>query len=254
MTVALWIVPALPLAGFLLCLLLGTRLGKGFVSAAGVGSIGIATLAAWSRLLPYFRDGGGAVVERIAPWITAGNFSVDVSFRLDPLSALMVSFVTFVGFLIHLYSVGYMKHDETDAGYARYFAYMNLFMFSMLTLVLADNFVLMFVGWEGVGLCSYLLIGYYIDRKEAGDAAKKAFITNRVGDWGFVLGIMLTFFMTGSVSFFANPAAGETARTALSFFKTAPVDPFTAGAIFDGGATSIAVLLFIVAEGNIAKL
>ena len=106
-------------------------------------------------------------------------------------------------FLIHLFAVGYMHGDK---GFYRFFAYLNLFMFAMLTLVLADNFLLMFVGWEGVGLCSYLLIGYYIDRKEAGDAAKKAFITNRVGDWGFVLGIMLIFTVTGSISFFDKPA------------------------------------------------
>jgi NADH-quinone oxidoreductase subunit L len=112
----------------------------------------------------------------------------------------------------------------------------------------------MFVGWEGVGLCSYLLIGYYFDKKEAGDAAKKAFITNRIGDWGFVLGIMLTFFITGSVSFFANPAAGEAAQTALSYFKTQGVEPFTFGAIFAGGATSIAVLLFIGAAGKSAQI
>src|SRR5438046_9013601 len=134
MTVALWIVPALPLAGFLLCLLLGTRLGKGFVSAAGVGSIGIATLAAWSRLLPYFRDGGGAVVDRIAPWITAGNFSVDVSFRLDPLSALLVSFVTLVGFLIHPSSIRSMNNYETAAGYATYFACLNQTRITLLHL------------------------------------------------------------------------------------------------------------------------
>ena len=135
---------------------------------------------------------------------------------MDRLSGTYALFITFVGFLIHLFAVGYM-HGE--AGFYRFFAFLNLFMFAMLTLVLADNFVLMFVGWEGVGLCSYLLIGYYFDKKEAGDAAKKAFITNRIGDWGFVLGIMLTFFVTGSVSFFANPAAGEVAHTAFSFFK-----------------------------------
>src|SRR5205814_542283 len=143
-------------------------------------------------------------------------------------------FVTFVGLLIHIFAVRYMHGDRSIY---RFFAYLNLFMFMMLTLVLADNLLLMFIGWEGVGLCSYLLIGYYIDRKEAGDAAKKAFITNRIGDWGFVLGIMLTFFVTGSVSFFTNPAAGAATQTALSFFKTQPVDPFTAGAIFAGGAT-----------------
>jgi NADH-quinone oxidoreductase subunit L len=140
-----------------------------------------------------------------------------------------------------------------EAGFYRFFAFLNLFMFAMLTLVLADNFVLMFVGWEGVGLCSYLLIGYYFDKDQAANAAKKAFITNRIGDWGFVLGIMLTFFITGSVSFFANPATGAT-QTALSYFKNYPVDPFTAGAILAGGATSIAVLLFIGAAGKSAQI
>src|SRR5438270_5523503 len=126
---------------------------------------------------------------------------------IDPISGVMILFVTGVGLLIHIFATGYMSGE---ASYYRFFAYLNLFMFMMLTLVLADNFLLMFVGWEGVGLCSYLLIGYYTDRKEAGDAAKKAFITNRVGDWGFVLGIMLTFFLTsslghGSISFFSTP-------------------------------------------------
>jgi NADH-quinone oxidoreductase subunit L len=119
MTVPLWVVPALPLAGFLLCLLLGRRLGKSFASAVGAGSVGLATVAAWSRLVPYLTGDGGTIVEKVAPWIAAGNFAVDISLRLDPLSALMVSFVTFVGFLIHVYSIGYMKHDETGAGYAR---------------------------------------------------------------------------------------------------------------------------------------
>src|SRR5204862_4383401 len=190
-------------------------------------------------------------MDHLLTWILVGSFRADFGLAMDRLSGIYALFVTFVALLIHIFAVGYM---HGDSGFYRFFAYLNLFMFAMLTLVLADNFLLMFVGWEGVGLCSYLLIGYYIDRKEAGDAAKKAFITNRVGDWGFVLGIMLTFFRTGSVSFFANPAAGETARTALSFFKTAPVDPFTAGAIFAGGATSIAVLLFIGAAGKSAQI
>ncbi len=131
---------------------------------------------------------------------------------MDRLSGTYALFVTFVGFLIHVFAVGYM-HD--DSGFYRFFAFLNLFMFAMLTLVLADNFLLMFVGWEGVGLCSYLLIGYYIDRKEAGDAAKKAFITNRVGDWGFVLGILLTFFLTGSVSFFGQAERAANHRCAV---------------------------------------
>ena len=201
MTIPLWVIPALPLAGFLLCGLLGTRLGKSFVSAVGVGSVGLATLAAYARLIPFFAGDHSPVVERLAPWISAGTFSVEFATRLDPLSALMTSFVTFVGFWIHVYSIGYMRHDETEAGYARYFAYLNLFMFSMLTLVLAQNFLLLFVGWEGVGLCSYLLIGHYYDRQYAADAGKKAFVVNRIGDFGFLLGMFGLFSLFGSLDF-----------------------------------------------------
>jgi NADH-quinone oxidoreductase subunit L len=211
MTLPLWLVPALPLAGFLACLLLGRKFGKGFTTAFGVGSVGLATLVAYSRLLPFFFGASASTaVERIGPWIAAGSFSADLSMRLDPLSALMTSFVTFVGFLIHVYSVGYMRHDETDAGYARYFGYLNLFMFAMLTLVLAQNFLLMFVGWEGVGLCSYLLIGYYYERTYAADAGKKAFVVNRIGDFGFLLGMFGIFSLFGSLDFdrvFSSAAA-----------------------------------------------
>src|SRR5713101_9711487 len=140
-----------------------------------------------------------------------GEWFVDIALSLDSLSALMVAFVTFVGFLIHVYSVGYMGHD---AGYGRYFAYLNLFMFSMLTLVLAANFLLMFVGWEGVGLCSYLLIGYDYHKKFAADAGKKAFVVNRIGDFGFILGIFGVFALFGTLDFgkvfsaaAANPSA-----------------------------------------------
>ena len=237
MTVALWIVPALPLAGFLLCLLFGRRLGKSFVSAVGPGSVGLATLAAWSRLVPYLAGDGKPVVERVAPWIAAGNFSVDLSLRLDPLSALMVSFVTFVGFLIHVYSIGYMKHDETDAGYARYFAYLNLFLFAMLVLVLANNFLLMFVGWEGVGLCSYLLIGYYYEREYAADAGKKAFIVNRIGDFGFLLGMFGVFSLFGTLDF-------------DSVFTSAAADPGR----YAPGLTAVCLLLFVGAMGKSAQV
>src|SRR5262252_4483809 len=123
---SLWIVCALPPAGFAACGLLGTRLGKGFTTAAGVGSVALATLAAFSRLIPFVSGDHAPIVELVSPWFTAGGFSVDIAYRLDALSAVMLSFVTFVGFLIHVYSVGYM-HGETDAGYARYFAYLNLF-------------------------------------------------------------------------------------------------------------------------------
>ena len=236
MTVPLWIVPALPLAGFLLCLLLGRRLGKSFVSAVGAGSVGLATIAAGARLFPYLTGDGKPIVEKVAPWIAAGSFSVDVSLRLDPLSGLMVSFVTFVGFLIHVYSIGYMRHDETDAGYARYFAYLNLFLFAMLVLVLANNFLLLFVGWEGVGLCSYLLIGYYYEREYAADAGKKAFIVNRIGDFGFLLGIFGVFSLFGTLDF-------------DSVFSSAAADPGR----FAPGLTAVCLLLFVGAMGKSAQ-
>jgi NADH-quinone oxidoreductase subunit L len=243
-----------PLAGAAINWFLGRRVrDERFVGVVACGAVAISTLVAfYLALMP-----GGAlhsetpVLDHIWTWLQVGNFHADFALAMDRLSGTYALFITFVGFLIHVFAVGYMHKEE---GFYRFFAFLNLFMFAMLTLVLADNFVLMFVGWEGVGLCSYLLIGYYFDRKEAGDAAKKAFITNRIGDWGFVLGIMLTFFVTGSVSFFANPAAGEAAHTALSFFKTQPVESFTAGAIIAGGATSIAVLLFIGAAGKSAQI
>src|SRR6266540_4032189 len=209
-SIPLWLVPALPLAGFLVNGFLGKRLGKSFVSAVGVGAVGLATAAAYARLVPFFAGDHSAVVERIAPWFSAGGFSAEIAMRLDPLSALMTSFVTFVGFWIHVYSIGYMRHDESDAGYARYFAYLNLFMFSMLTLVLAQNFLLLFVGWEGVGLCSYLLIGYYYEREYAAAAGKKAFVVNRIGDFGFLLGIFGIFWLFQSLDFdrvFSSAAA-----------------------------------------------
>jgi NADH-quinone oxidoreductase subunit L len=237
MTPPLWIVPALPLAGFLLCLFLGRRLGKGFVTAVGPGSVGLATVAAYARLIPFVRTNHSPVVEKISDWITAGPFAVDLSLRLDPLSALMVSFVTFVGFLIHLYSVGYMSHDETDAGYARYFAYLNLFMFSMLVLVLGNNFLLMFVGWEGVGLCSYFLIGYYYDRQYAADAGRKAFVVNRIGDFGFLLGMFGVFHWFGTLDFSA-------------VFGAAAADPGR----FAPGMTLVCLCLFVGAIGKSAQV
>ena len=243
-----------PLAGTAINWFLGRRVrNETLIGVIACGSVAISTLVAFYLA---FNSHGALRTEEplfdhIWTWLRVGNFRADFALAMDRLSGTYALFVTFVGFLIHVFAVGYM-HGE--AGFYRFFAFLNLFMFSMLTLVLADNFVLMFVGWEGVGLCSYLLIGYYIEKKEAGDAAKKAFIVNRVGDWGFVLGIMLTFFVTGSVSFFANPAAGEAAQTALSYFKSQPVEPFAWGAIFAGGATSIAVLLFIGATGKSAQI
>ncbi|MEO7919229.1 MAG: NADH-quinone oxidoreductase subunit L, partial [Thermoanaerobaculia bacterium] len=159
---------------------------------------------AFSFLIPYVlgslheAEGLPPVVQTLYRWMAAGGFSVDVAFRLDALSALMLSFVTFVGTLIHLYSVGYMQEEE---GFGRFFAYLNLFMFSMLILVLGANLPMLFIGWEGVGLCSYLLIGYYYDKGFAAAAGKKAFVANRIGDLGMVLGIFGVFALFGTTDF-----------------------------------------------------
>jgi NADH-quinone oxidoreductase subunit L len=196
-------------------------------SVVGVGSVGIACLLAFGAIFDIglkALSAGESFVYTAYRWIPLGvnqavgefpgpvrEWVVDVAFRLDSLSALMLAFVTFVGFLIHVYSVGYMGHEE---GYGRYFAYLNLFMFAMLVLVLGANFLMLFVGWEGVGLCSYLLIGYYYEKKFAADAGKKAFVVNRIGDFGFILGIFAVFSLFGTLDFgqvfaaaAANPAA-----------------------------------------------
>jgi NADH-quinone oxidoreductase subunit L len=243
-----------PLAGAAINWFLGRRVrNEGFVAIVACGSVAISTIVAFYLA---FNSHGALrteepLLDHIWTWLRVATFHADFALAMDRLSGTYALFITFVGLLIHVFAVGYM-HGE--AGFYRFFAFLNLFMFAMLTLVLADNFVLMFVGWEGVGLCSYLLIGYYFDRKEAGDAAKKAFITNRIGDWGFVLGIMLIFFLSGSVSFFANPAAGEATQTALSYFKSQPVEAFNFGTIFAGTATSVALLLFIGATGKSAQI
>lgn len=240
----------------------GRRLrNEKFIGFVACASVGISTLVAFYLAL---KPGGALhlgepgvttpVLDHLWTWIQVGQFRADFGLAMDRLSGTYALFVTFIGFLIHLFAVGYMRKD---AGFYRFFAYLNLFMFAMLTLVLADNFLLMFVGWEGVGLCSYLLIGYYTDKQEAGDAAKKAFITNRVGDWGFVMGLMLIFAITsalgnGTISFFDNPATGVT--SVFNVIKALPIDPFTWKAIFAGGITSVAVLLFIGAAGKSAQI
>ena len=167
-------------------------------------------LAAFAAIFAWWGETHGheGVVATLWTWMPIGDeprpgsatkaLVVDVAFRLDALSALMLGFVTFVGSLIHVYSVGYMGHDP---GFGRYFSYLNLFMFSMLTLVLGANLPILFVGWEGVGLCSYLLIGYYWDKDFAADAGKKAFVVNRIGDFGFVLGIFGCFALFGTTDF-----------------------------------------------------
>src|SRR6188474_2858517 len=194
-----------PLAGAAINWFLGRRLrDEKLIAGIACLAVGISTIVAFYLA---FKSGGALrstepVRDHLWTWIQVGRFRADFGLAMDRLSGTYALFVTFVGFLIHLFAAGYMHKDE---GFYRFFAYLNLFMFAMLTLILADNFLLMFVGWEGVGLCSYLLIGFYLDKSEAAPAAKKAFIANRVGDWGFVLGIMLIFFMTGTISFFPKP-------------------------------------------------
>ena len=206
-----WLIPLLPGLGALVNGLWGSRFSKTLISAIACGSIGASLLLALVSFVSIFLvDGAAAVrVQELYTWIPGmsvpladganGSFEVAWAYRLDSLSMVMVLVVTGVGFLIHVYSIGYMSHDP---GYWRYFAYLNLFTFFMLNLVLAANFLLMFVGWEGVGLCSYLLIGFWFERKSAAAAGKKAFIVNRIGDAGFLLAVMLIFVNFGSLDFY----------------------------------------------------
>jgi len=236
-TLPLWLIPVIPLAGFAVNALLGTKLGKSFVSAVGVGAAGLATVVAYSRLIPFVSGSHATVIEPVTSWIAVGDLSIDIAFRLDPLSALMLSFVTFVAFLIHVYSIGYMRHEATDAGYARFFAYLNLFLFAMLTLVLAESFLLMFVGWEGVGLCSYLLVGYYFDKEYAAAAGRKAFVVNRIGDYGFLLGMFGIFAVFGSLNY-------------SEVFRKAAEQP----AQFSPALAAICLCLFVGAVGKSAQV
>ena len=244
-----------PLAGALVNWLVGRRLrNERFIGLVACGSVGISTIIAF--YLAFKSDGAlrstQPIMDHLWTWIQVGAFRADFGLAMDRLSGIYALFVTFVGLLIHVFATGYM---HGDSGYYRFFAYLNLFMFAMLTLVLGDNLLLMFVGWEGVGLCSYLLIGYYIDKEEAAPAAKKAFIANRVGDWGFVLGILLLFWLTShagaaSISFFDKPGV----TSALATVAAMPMDGFTWHAIFAGGITSVAILLFIGATGKSAQI
>src|SRR5213080_1327220 len=196
----LWLIPLLPFAGFLLNGLFGKRLGKGFVTAvallASLGAAVAGTIAVVQYHAAY--PSGERHVNLVYNWISSGSISADLAFQLDPLSVVMLMVVTWVGFLIHLYSVGYMAHED---GYGRYFAYLNLFLSEMLVLILGSSYLLMFVGWEGVGLCSYLLIGFYYDKDYAPPAGKKAFIVNRIGDFGFLVAMFLMFAYFDSVDF-----------------------------------------------------
>ena len=245
-----------PLLGAVINWLIGGRLKNELFS--GVVACGaIAVSAAVAFYLAFVGNGGALFIDRpildhIWTWVNVGGFRADFALGMDRLSGIYACFVTFVGLLIHIFATGYMHGDK---GFYRFFAYLNLFMFAMLTLVLADNYLLMFVGWEGVGLCSYLLIGYYIKRDEAREAAKKAFVMNRIGDWGVLMGIFLIFTLTGSISFFDKTVGGEQVTSVFTYVvNNMSADPFTWGAIVAGGLTSIGVLLFIGATGKSAQI
>src|SRR4026209_821067 len=213
--VMLFLIPLLPFLGFLVNAFLGRRLPKsvsGWVAClAIIGSFVVSVLSVISVV-----SGTTGFAEATAfRWISSGDLQIPLQFRLDHLSSLMILVVTGIGSLIHIYSTAYM-HEESDSEYARYFSYLNLFAAFMLVLVLGANFLVMFVGWEGVGLCSYLLIGFWFQKKSASDAGKKAFIVNRIGDYGFLLGVLLIFGHFGTVDFqeVARAAAAVSPETA----------------------------------------
>src|SRR5712692_746175 len=232
-----WLVPLLPFAGFLLngsLALAGSRT-KGIVSFVGVGTLVAAFGVALYVVLDLARTHpAGPVVFTYWDWIPVGTLQVAAALQVDQLSAVMLLVVTGVGSLIHIFSVGYM-HD--DAGYARYFAYLNLFVFFMLTLVLGANFPVTFVGWEGVGLCSYLLIGFWFEENVNADAGKKAFIMNRIGDFGFLVAMFLIWQRTGSLDY-------------TTVFAQAPTS-FAAGG---GVATAITLFSFLGCTGKSAQI
>jgi NADH-quinone oxidoreductase subunit L len=258
----LWMIPLFPLVSAALMLFVGKRLPKAGVNVLCVGSVGLSFLYALGAVLQLLAaDPEHRVAQQIMfEWLTPGpmqitgghlvRFVADWGLLLDPLSCVMVLVVTGVGFLIHVYSAGYMAHE---GGYYRFFGYMNLFMFAMLTLVLANNLLLMFVGWEGVGLCSYLLIGFYFLKKSASDAGKKAFIVNRIGDAGFLLGLLLTAVTLGTIRFtsLGLPEAGGYSGILQSLEAAVHAGTLGYGAHV---LTAIGLLLFVGAAGKSAQI
>lgn len=228
----IWLIPVLPLAGFII-----NGIGRKSLSEKAIGFIGsFLVLISFGLSVAAFlqvKSTGHAINVELFDWITVGNFHVPFAFVVDQLSSLMLLIITGVGFLIHLYSIGYMHLDE---GYGKFFAYLNLFVFFMLLLVLGSNYVVMFIGWEGVGLCSYLLIGYWFTNPSYADAAKKAFIMNRIGDLGFLLGIYMIYQYFGSFAF---------------------ADVFSKAATVHAGSVPfvlITILLFVGATGKSAQI
>ena len=223
----LWLIPAFPFLGFLLNGLFGRKFPKAVINLIAVASV----LASFGWVLKVWSSGGdlaaNPIHEHYFTWMQSGQFNVGWDFAVDKLTMIMLFVVTGIGSLIHIYATGYMAHEE---GYYRFFAYLNLFMFFMLNLVLGGNYLILFVGWEGVGLCSYLLVGFYIVKKSATTAGNKAFIVNRIGDFGFSLAMFLIVVNFGTLDF-------------TQVFSAAPGAPTST-------LTAIALLLLVGATGN----
>jgi NADH-quinone oxidoreductase subunit L len=235
----LLLIPLLPFLGFLLNASFGKRVSKAAAGAIACGmmfgALLVSIVEVWQLVrLPHESR---AIANQVFTWISSGDFTAAFTLRLDPLSSVMILVITGIGWLIHVYSTAYM-HEESDSEYARYFSYLNLFAAFMLVLVLGANFLVMFVGWEGVGLCSYLLIGFWYQKKSASDAGKKAFIVNRIGDFGFVLGVLLLFVRFGSVDFQDVARAASTLSPEVAF----------------GTVSWITLLLFVGATGKSAQI
>ncbi|HEU0107435.1 MAG TPA: proton-conducting transporter membrane subunit, partial [Vicinamibacteria bacterium] len=261
-----FLIPLFPLLGFLFNFFVGVRALRrardeghghghhahgvhvpppGYIGFVAAGAVFLSFVVALISVVAAHGAAEHTLVETLWTWIPGGAaatahgplpFTVDWAYQVDPLSSVMLLVVTFVGFFIHVYSIGYMGHDP---GYARYMSYLNLFMFAMLTLVLGANYAVLFVGWEGVGLCSYLLIGFWFEKQSATNAGMKAFIVNRIGDAGFALGMFLIFTTFGSLDF----------RTVMEHAAHMPVEWAWGGTL-----TVIALSLFVGATGKSAQL
>jgi NADH-quinone oxidoreductase subunit L len=233
---AVWLIPALPLAGFLTLVVGGRKLGEpaaGWLATSAIGGAFVAAVAMFIQLLTLHGE-ERRHVAKLFTWVPVNGFSVDVAFLVDPLSITMALFVTGIGTLIHLYSIGYMHGDER---FSKFFVYLNLFAFSMLVLVLADNFLLSFLGWEGVGACSYFLISFWFTRESAAVAGKKAFVTNRIGDFGFMVAMFLLFASLGTLNYWGEAGVMENVER-LSTYT----------------ASAVVLLLFVGAAGKSAQL
>ncbi len=253
----LWLIPLLPFAGFLINGTIGRKLPRAAVAAIALLATFIPA-AIVAQLWMFMQAPGAAVAYTVSsrPWIAITGFQVNFTFAVDHLTLIMLGVVTGVGFLIHIYSTSYMWEDE---GYWRFFAYLNLFMFFMLVLVLAENFLLLFVGWEGVGLASYLLIGFYFKKDSAANAGKKAFIVNRIGDFGFLLAMFLLIQHFGSLSFsnvFSQISLLDGTGHVMNLAKMCPQLPCVIGhVVYRGGfLTAIALLLVLGAAGKSAQI